>query len=136
MTAEKIIERIKKDSEKEIKQIVKEAEIQASSIINDAKKEAEQDSKKILSDGKQQADNIKKIIASKAKQDIKKEIINARENIIEECFTKAHHELSTLDETEYKKVVTKLMEDGCNKLEGKCNVLVSRDIDREIAEGM
>ena len=134
MTAEKIIERIKKDSEKEKKQILKEAEKQASSIINDVKKEAEQESEKILMNGKKQGENIKKIIVSKASQDAKREIMNAREKIIEECFTKAHHKLSTLNATEYKKIVTKLMENGCKKLEGECNVLVSRDIDREIAE--
>jgi vacuolar-type H+-ATPase subunit E/Vma4 len=136
MTAEKIIERIKKDSEKEIKQIRKEAEKQASSIIEDVKREAKLESDKILVDGNQQAENIKKIIASKANQDTKREIMNARERIIEECFTKAHHELSTLKEAEYKKVVAKLIDDGRKKLEGQCNILISRDIDREIAEDM
>jgi V/A-type H+-transporting ATPase subunit G/H len=136
MTAEKIIERIKKDSEKEIKEILEEAEKQASSIINDAKKEAEQESKKILSDGKQQGENIKKIMLSKASQDAKREIMNAREKIIEECFTKAHHKLSTLNEVEYKKIITKLMEDGCKKLEGQCNIVISRGIERKIAKNM
>ena len=136
MTAEKIIERIKKDSEKEINHILKEAEKQATSIIEDAEKEAKLESEKILADGKHQASNIKKIIVSKASQDAKREIMNAREKIIEECFTKAHHKLSTLDKTEYRKVVTKLIEDGRKKLGGQCNVLVSRDIDREIAENM
>ena len=136
MTAEKILERIKKDSEKEIKEILKEAEKQAASIINDAKKEAKHEVEKILSDGKRQGDNIKKIIVSKANQDAKREIMTAREKIIEECFTKAHHKLSTLKEAEYKKTVAKLMRDGCKKLEGQCTIAVSRDIDREIAESM
>jgi len=105
MTAEKIIERIKKDSEIEINQILKEAEKQAASIIEDSKKEARLESEKIISDGKQQAENIKKIIISKASQDTNKVIMNEREKIIEECFTKAHHKLSTLNETEYKNIV-------------------------------
>jgi len=134
MTAEKIIERIKKDSEKEINQILKEAEEQAAGIINDAKKEAEQEAEKIISNGKIQSENIQKILVSKANQDAKRETMNAREEIIEQCFTKAHHKLSTLNEAEYKKIVTKLMKDGCDKIEGECNALVSRDIDREIAE--
>ena len=62
--------------------------------------------------------------------------MNTREKIIEECFTKAHHKLSTLNETEYKNIVKILMEDGCKKLEGHCNVLVSRNIDKEIAKSM
>jgi V/A-type H+-transporting ATPase subunit E len=136
MTAEKIIERIKQDSENEINQILKEAEKQASNINEDSKREAKLDSEKILSDGKQQAENIKKIIISKAIQDTNREIMNARERIIEECFTKAHHKLSTLKETEYKNIITKLLEDGCKKLEGYCNILISRAIDKKIAKNM
>lgn len=136
MTAEKIIERINKDSQNEIKQILKEAEKQATSIIKDFEREAKLESEKILSDGMQEAENIKKIIISKASQDTNRIIMNAREKIIEECFTKAHHKLSTLKESEYKSIVTKLMQDGCKKLEGHCNVLVSRSIDKEIAKNI
>ena len=136
MTAEKIIERIKKDSDKEIKQILKEAEKQANLIIDDVKKEAKQKADKILSDGKQQADNINKIIISKASQEMKREIMNAREKIIDECFVKAHHELSILTGNQYKNLVKKLIENGCSKLNGQCYIHVSRDIDQEIATSM
>ena len=134
--AEKIIEQIKKDSEKEINQILKEAEKQTASIIDIARKEAQVESERILSNGKRQAENIKKILVSKASQDVKREIMKAREKIIEECFIKAHHKLSTLNEKEYKKIVTKLMEDGYKKLNEQCTIHTSRDIDREIAENM
>lgn len=136
MTAEKIIEQIKKDSEKQIEEILKAAEKQANSIINTAKKEAEIESEKILSEGKKQSETIKKILVSKAHQDVKREIMKVQENIIEECFTKAQHKLSTLNKEEYKKIVNKLMDDGCKKLGGQCTVVVSRDIDKKIAENM
>lgn len=136
MTAEKIIEQIKKDSQKEIKQILNDAEEQASSILKDAKKEAEQESDKILSDGTQQSENIKKILISKANQDTKREIMKAREEIIEECFTKAHHELSILRGNEYEKIVKKLIQNGRRKLGGKCSLLVSRGANKTIAEDL
>ncbi len=136
MTAEKILERIKKDSEKEINQILKEAKKQAASIIDIARKGAEVESEKILSSGKNQGENIKKILVSKANQDAKREIMKAREKIIEECFAKAQRRLSTLKEAEYKKIVTKLIEAGLKKLDGQCTIVVSRDIDRKIAKGM
>ena len=110
MTAEKILERIKKDSGKEINQILKEAEKQTASIIDIARRGAEVESEKILSSGKNQGENIKKILVSKANQDAKREIMKAREKIIEECFAKAQRRLSTLKEAEYKKIVTKLIE--------------------------
>jgi len=66
MTAEKIIERINKDSEKEIQAILEEAERQASGIIKDAKKEAEHEYEKMIADGNRHGENIKKILVSKA----------------------------------------------------------------------
>ena len=134
MSAEKIIHRIKTDAEKEIHQILKEAEKHASSIISDAKNEAEREAEKILADSTTQSENIRKILVSKATQDVKREIMKAREDIIDECFTKAYHTLSTLREGEYRRVVAQLIEDGCKKLAGKYTLAVSRDIDREIAE--
>ncbi len=134
MTAEKIISQIKKDSENEVKQIIKESEKQTSSIINDARKEAKLESEKIIADGKKQGENLQKILISKANQDAKKEIMNAREQIIDECFIKAHHKLSTLKDNEYEQLVKKLIQDGLKKLGGKCTILVSRDIDKKIAE--
>ena len=134
MTAEKIIEQIKKDSEKEINQILKEAEEQASRIISDIKKEAEQESDKILSEGKKQSENIMKILVSKANQDIRRDIMNAREKIIDDSFTKAHHELSILKGERYEKLVKKLIEDGQKKLGEDCKIFVTRGIGKKIAE--
>jgi vacuolar-type H+-ATPase subunit E/Vma4 len=62
--------------------------------------------------------------------------MNTQEQIIEECFIKAHHKLSTLDENEYKKMIRKLIEDGVKKLGRSCTIHVSRDIDKKIAQDM
>ncbi len=136
MTAEKIIVQIKKDSENEIKQIIKNAAEQAKNIISNAKKEAELEAKKILLDGEQKSENIKKILISKANQDIKRETMNAREKIIENCFTKAHHELSIMKGNNYENIVKKLIKDGRKKLGGKCSLLISRAADKTIAQDM
>jgi len=134
MSAEKIIEQINKDSEKEKSQILKEAKQQASNIIKEAKEEAKIDSNKILSEGKNQAENVKRILISKANQDAKRELMNAREKIIEECFTKAHHELSILKGQRYEKIVIKLIEDGRKKLGGSGSLFVTREADKKMAE--
>jgi V/A-type H+-transporting ATPase subunit E len=134
MSAEKIIEQIKKDSQKEINQILKEAKQQATSLIKDAKEEAQQESEQILSKGKQQAESIKRILISKANQDSKRELMNAREKIIEECFTKAHHELSILKGPKYDKIVKKLIEDGRKKLGGEGLIWVTREAGKKVAD--
>jgi vacuolar-type H+-ATPase subunit E/Vma4 len=134
MTTEKIINQIKKDSEIEIKHILNDAERQASSIIKEARKEAKLESDRIIADGKKQGENLQKILISKANQDAKKDIMNAREQIIDECFLKAHHKLSILKDVEYEKLVKKLIEDGYKKLGQKCTILVSKDADKNIAQ--
>ena len=134
MSAEKIIEQIKKDSEKEIKAILDEAKKQEKIIIDMSKKEAENQVEKILSKGKEESENLKKILISKAHQDTKREIMNAREKIIENCFTKAHSELSKLKGKVYISMVKKLIQDGYNKLGENCSIMISRDEDKIIAK--
>lgn len=133
MSAEKIIEQIKKDSEKEINQIKSEAEKQAKNILQTAKKETEIEAEKIIENGMQKSESLKKILVSKANQDVKRDIMNAKEKIIDECFTKAQHELSILKGERYEKLVRKLIKDGQEKLGSSCTVLVTRDTDKKIA---
>jgi vacuolar-type H+-ATPase subunit E/Vma4 len=134
MTAEKIIEQINKDTELEIGKIKKDAEDQARVILSNAKKETEDDIKKILSNGKLKSENVKKIHISKANQDIKREMMNAREEIINLCFSKAHHELSILKGKSYEKIVKNLIMDGMKKLGGKYSIITSRAADKTIAK--
>ena len=136
MSAEKIIEQIKKDSEKEIQQIIKEAEKQAKNIIQTAQKEAEIQAERIIEDGKQQSKKQKKILLSKTNQELKRDIMNTKEKIIDDCFTKAHHELSILKGERYEKLVKKLIKDGQKKLGNDCAILVTRDIDKNIATNL
>ncbi len=136
MSAEKIIEQIKKDTEKEVKYIKQEAEKQAKAIIETAKDKAEVEAEKILKNGINQSENLKKILLSKANQDVKKEIMNSKEKIIENCFTKAIHELSILKGEKYERIVRKLIKDGQEKLGKKCVLFITRDVDKKIARDL
>jgi len=134
MSAEKIIEQIKKDSEKEIKQIQLDAEKQRKEIITQAKKEGEAKARKILENGKKTIENQKKIQISKANQESKKEIMKAKEELIEECFIKAQQKLSQIKGKEYKTLVKKLIKKGVEKLGKNCTIIASREVDKKIAE--
>ena len=136
MSAEKIIEQIKKDAEKEIKQIQKEAEKAAQTIILDAEKQAKEEAEKILENGKKQAENIHRIIISKEHQNIKREIMNIKEEVIEDCFVKAHQKLSMVKGKEYENTIFKYVQAGIKKLGKNCSVLISRCEDKKIIEKM
>lgn len=134
MSAEKIIEQIKKDAEKEIKAIQKDAEKEANKIIDDAKKQAKEEADKILENGKKQAENTKRIIISKENQSIKREIMKTKEKVIEDCFVKAHQKLSMIKGKEYEDTVTKYVQVGVKQLGKNCSVLTSRVEDKKIIE--
>jgi len=134
MSAEKIIQQIQNDSKKEAKNLLAESEKQAKAIIDNVKRSAEEKAKKIIEDGKIKSENTRKILISQASQDAKRQEMNAREKMMDECFVKARHGLCTLKEAEYKKIVIKLMQQGSKKLGKDCMVFVSRDYDRQIAQ--
>jgi vacuolar-type H+-ATPase subunit E/Vma4 len=134
MSAEKIIEQIRKDTQKQIRDINRNAHLQIKTIKNDMKEKAESEAKAILDQGKKHSENLKSIQISKAKQELKREIMNAKESLIEECFIKAHHILSTLDESTYKSIVSRYMKDGCRRLGKECTVIASRPLDNRIAK--
>lgn len=134
MSAEKIIERIKADAKKQEEQIIKLAEKQASETIELAKKDAEKEASIIVSNGKKQSENLGKILLSKANQDSKRATMNAKENVIEECFKKAIEKLSSLDKERYASTVSKYMQKGQKRLGKQCTVLISKEEDKSIAK--
>jgi len=133
MSSEDIIKQIKQDSKKEIQEIQKETQKQVKRIIQQAKKEAENEAEKIKNNGKNNSEKQKKIMISKANQDSKKEIMIAKEEIIDECFTKSIHKLSTIPENEYRKIVKNILIDAKEKIGKNCKVITSRSYDKEIA---
>ncbi|MBN1860101.1 MAG: hypothetical protein JW840_01420 [Candidatus Thermoplasmatota archaeon] len=134
MSAEKIIERIKTDAEKQVKHVIDEAEKQSRLRIKTAKQEAEKQADAILRDGQAESDNAKKILVSKALQDMKRDMMNAKEEIIEQCFSQALKTLAALPEDQYKKFIKNLIQTGKKRLGEHCVLSVSRPIDNEIAK--
>lgn len=134
MSTEKIIERIKTDSAKQVKHILDEAEKQSLALVKSAKAEAEKEAEVILKDGQLESENAKKILVSKAMQDIRRDMMNAKEEIIEQCFSKAIQNLASLPDDQYKKLITTLIQDGKKRLGDHCTVSISRPIDKIIAD--
>jgi len=136
MSEEKIIQQINKDAEFEVNKIVKDAKQQAKHIIENARKEAKIEVKTITLDGEIQSKNIEKILIAKAKQEIKHEIMNIKEKIIEESYVQVYSKLSKINEEKYKKIITKLMEDIKIKIGVDCKIFISRELDKTIAKNL
>ena len=110
MSGEKIIERIKSDAEKQIKHLMAEAEKQSQTVIKTTKAEAQKEADAILSNGQLESENAKKILISKATQEVRRDMMNAREEMIEQCFSQALEKLGSLPEDQYRKFVTTLIQ--------------------------
>lgn len=134
MSEETIIKKIRSDAEQNAVKIKKEAEQEAKKIKSIATKEAKDHAQQILEKGEETAKNRKKVLISQAHQDMKRKLMNAKEQVIETCFTKAIDHLEQLDDAEYKKIVRHLILKGKEQLFGNCVLLISRDIDKEIAK--
>jgi len=134
MSAEKIIEQIKKDSEKEIKKIEKESDEEIQKINNVAKKKSEEEVDKIKLHGKKEAENEKKILISQAHQELNRKLMNEREEMIDKCFYKALEKLKNFSKSEYQHICENLMEKGMQTISGEKRVYISRIQDKEIAK--
>ena len=136
MSAEKIIQLIKKDAESEVKNTLKNAIKQANSIIEKAKKDAKKQAENIISDGEKNSENIKRILIAKAKQEISHEFMNVKETMINESFLQAYSQIPKIKEEEYKLIITKLMKSSIKKLGEDCKISISRDFDKIIANNL
>jgi len=132
MSAEKLINRIKRDAEEKTREILREAEETAEKLINDTKKQAEREAEEIIADGKKQVENLKRIRVSKAHQEAQRAIMNTREEIIEECFNIAFEKLKTLSSEEYKNIVNKIIEETKKNMPSEIEAYISREEDKEI----
>jgi V/A-type H+-transporting ATPase subunit E len=134
MSTEKIIQRIQKDTEEQIQLIMEESEKQVKAIIKKAKENAEQEAESIIRIGQLESENTKKIMVSKATQDIRRDTMNVKEEIIEQCFSEALEKLKDIPEAQYQAFVKTLIRNGKKRLGNQCSVSVSRAIDSKIAK--
>jgi V/A-type H+-transporting ATPase subunit E len=136
MSVETIIAQINQDAEQEISRINQEVKKKAQAILDAAKKDAQDQAEQLLAKGKQQSDNLKKILISKANQEAKRDLMRAKEDVIDECFAKAFEQLSNLPEKTYTSMVTRLIEQSRKKLGHIGSLLISQEIDKNIAKTM
>ena len=134
MAAEKIIEKIHTDASKEVDRIKKDAEAQANTFLKEKKETIKQETDALLKKGMQQADLQKKIKISQAYQEAKRTMMQAKETLIEDCFTEAKQQLSTLDETTYDDTIRHLIKQGMDQIGGPCIAHFSRENDKKLIE--
>ncbi len=134
MSAETIIAKIKEDTEKEVKDILREAKKQSQQMIKQAKDEVHKQADGILHQGAIEKENIKRIQISQAQQEAKRQLMQIKEQIIETCFQKAIEQLKNLDDDSYSKMIVTLIKKGSTNIPGSLSISISKPLDAIIAK--
>jgi V/A-type H+/Na+-transporting ATPase subunit E len=119
--AEKIVESILSESHSRADDIIKEAEKQASEIIERGNIEAQKKKNEIFENAHKEADIRFHQIISDAKLNSKRKILEAREQIMEKTFHKAEEELkkkASSDSDDYINSLKNLIKEASLEIDG------------------
>ncbi|MDP3065772.1 MAG: V-type proton ATPase subunit E [Methanobacteriaceae archaeon] len=130
--AEKIVENILSHSYTKADDIIKDAEEKANEIINEAKIEAQKTENEILEAAKKESDIKFQQIISGAKLNAKRNILRAREEIMEDTFQKAEKELKKIasaESEEYLDSLLRLIKEASLEIGGGSLEILMKDDD-------
>jgi vacuolar-type H+-ATPase subunit E/Vma4 len=113
MSLEKILEKIKEDSEQEIRKILDEAKSRASQIIEEGKREAEKVAGELTREGEENARKVKEIIVTLASLESRKRILGEKQRILGEVYLEVEKRIRNLNGRDYRKLVKKIMLESC-----------------------
>lgn len=102
---EKIKSKILEDAQNKSTQILEQAKQQAEEIKNDALKESESKRAEILEKGEAKGKETYRRMLSMAGLEGRKEILKAKQDVVEEAFTSAMEKLRSLPDEDYQKLI-------------------------------
>jgi len=130
---DRIIERIKRESEAKVKEILDSANTEAENIRKRNEKETKKMVEKIEQEYEKGAVVIRNTIISGAKIESKRIQLYAREDIINECFRRSEKKLANMEGKEYEKFLNRSIKEGVDTI-GKNAVAGSAEKDSGIVK--
>lgn len=128
-----IIEKIKEDTEKEVKAVLEEARSKADGIIKEAQSRAKGEEEEILRRGAREAELVKQRIIADAKLKARKQKLNVKEAAIQAAFGEAEKELRKFGSTaEYPSVLKKIIKEAVNSIGSEDMEIITNKADRKI----
>lgn len=126
---QKIVAKIKEDSSKKIASVKEKGIVEADEVIKKAEEEAKSITERILAKGKREAEMEEQRIIANAKHSSRKEILEAKEEILKSAFSQAEKELLKFSSSpEYKGVLLKLIQSTVESVGGgNVEVLVRKE---------
>lgn len=124
MSLEKIIQRIQRDAQGEIDKIKDNASATVNEIIKKAEADAEALKVSLLEDANKEAEQHKQRIVSMAKLDLRKALLEEKQNAIDAAFHEAMDSLLKMDHNKYRKMLTEMI--IANVVTGEEEIILSK----------
>jgi len=113
MSLEKILEKIRQDSEEEIRKILEEAKSRASQIIEEGKREAEKVAKGLSREGEENGRKVRERIVTLASLESRKRILGEKQRILGDIYREVEERIRNLNSRDYRELVKKIMLESC-----------------------
>ncbi len=129
---DKIIARIEEDAKAEVERILKDARTKAEEIRKEAEIKARARREEIVSRGRREAEQERARIVANAKLRARKALLDAKEEVIREAFTRAEKALAEVAKGErYPEILKRLILEAIETIGGDVEV-VAREEDKKI----
>ncbi len=132
MTIENIIKKIEMETAKEVNKILHEAGVKVQELQAEANKELTDELNKIRDEGNKRITIMRNIHLSEARRVSRREILSAKENLIDECFRQAKDRLKSLSGEEYNNVLRGLINESLPLIGEKGKVTLTRAEDKAL----
>ncbi|MFO8132952.1 MAG: V-type ATP synthase subunit E [Thermoplasmatota archaeon] len=135
MSLDSLIERIERDAAQEAEQIIEEAEQHADQIIREAREQAEKEAEDIRGQGEKQAARARDKTLAVARRKAREARRQAKEDVMQDCLQQVRQQLAEANGEAYEAHVRRSIQQGKERF-GDCAVLVSREVDEDIAASL
>jgi len=135
MSLDSLIERIEHDASREAEQAIEQAEQRADDIIREAREQAEKEAEDIRSQGEKQAARVHDKALAVARRKAREARRQAKEDVMQDCLQQVRRQLAEAHGDAYERHVRQSIQQGKERF-GDCAVLVSRDVDEDIAASL
>ncbi|HEC81443.1 MAG TPA: hypothetical protein ENI42_03335 [Thermoplasmatales archaeon] len=134
MSLDKLIAQIEEDANQEIDRIIGEAKEEVRRKLEETGRKAKEEALLLKQHAEKEFENMKRSELSKVRQEVRRRVLERKEDIINECFRKALERFKNLSGKEYIDFVKPLVEKSVKEITGECVIVPSRDEDVRLAK--
>jgi V/A-type H+-transporting ATPase subunit E len=109
MALEDILRKIEEDAKREADKILSEAKERAEEIIRNAQEEADRAKGRLMEEARRNAQTHKSRLISMAELDMRKEVLQEKQSLIDLAFRKALERLTGMEDDEYRTLIERML---------------------------